>query len=286
MPFGLVFGALFFGGLCTWIGLGHVATGPLPMRLTGLFLALSGLALALSLLQRRRWARWTGAGVATLLVVFGFRQAMADGRVIDHLLLLAAAATVVLLALPARGPVEPPAPRRRGPLELATTVGLCGLALSAVWAGRTGPAPGAQAEARPIASIATRVEWSDFAPGLERARREGKLVLATFVTDWCPYCKKMDQKTWRAPSVAERLVDVVPVRVDAEEDAGGRFSGRKLAARYQVRGYPATVLIDADGAVLSRSDGYRTASQILRWLDTAIPAAGRRATSIRQTAFR
>ncbi len=102
---------------------------------------------------------------------------------------------------------------------------------------------------------------------MARARAEGKPVLATFVTDWCPYCSKMGKQTWRAAEVAERMADFVPVRVDAEK------SGAQVAARYGVGGYPAQFLLDADGSVISRFDGYQSPRELLSWIDGAL--AGR-----------
>jgi thiol:disulfide interchange protein len=148
-------------------------------------------------------------------------------------------------------------------------LGLIGLG---VVRGPDGSPPATErAGALPSSAIAKRVAWNGFGEGLLRARREGKPVLATFVTDWCPYCTKMARKTWRTSSVASRLDAVVPVRVDAEEArASGGPSGSELAARYGVSGFPVQILLDGEGRVLARYDGYQTPRQLLGWLDDAL----------------
>ena len=64
MPFGLVYAALFFGVLCTWLGLEFLVASPPLARVAGLLLILLGSALAASLLMRRAWARWAGVACA------------------------------------------------------------------------------------------------------------------------------------------------------------------------------------------------------------------------------
>ncbi|HKQ62624.1 MAG TPA: thioredoxin family protein, partial [Candidatus Polarisedimenticolaceae bacterium] len=136
---------------------------------------------------------------------------------------------------------------------------------------RPEPSPASHAPAPlPAAAVAKRVSWSDFGSGLERARAEGRPVLVTFVTSWCGYCKKMDQVTWRSAPVVDRLAELVPVRVDAEDERKVHgFIGAELAQRYGVSGFPATFVLGADGGVISRSDGFLTPAQLLQWIDRA-----------------
>lgn len=285
MPFGLIFGALFFGVLCVWVGLGLQAGQPPAMRVAGLALSAAGLALALGLLLRRPWARWAGVAGAILTAVFSLELVVAEGRVLYHLLLLAAAATATLLALPATGhPPDGPAGtpqaarRRADPLLWATGVGLAGLVLAAWWPGSATPGkpePGASS-ALPASAVAPqRVRWVDFGAGLAEARAAGRPVLLTFVTGWCPYCQKMDRSTWRAAPVVARLADLVAVKVDAEdEQERGGFRGAELAERFGVQSFPSNFLVDADARVISRRDGYLTPDQLLSWIEGAV---GRRA---------
>jgi thiol:disulfide interchange protein len=132
----------------------------------------------------------------------------------------------------------------------------------------------------PIAGLEGRIVWSDFAPGLDRARREGRPVLLTFVTSWCPFCKRMDRGTWKAPRVRERLTDLVTVRVDAEDSHGrGGPPGTELADRFGVRAFPTQVLLGPDGIVLSRADGYQEPDELVAWLDAGLAARGAGATA-------
>ena len=279
MPFGWIFGVLVFGVFCGAAGLRLLVHPQVETKLVGLCLVLLGGSLALGLLMRRGWARWGGILVAALFAAFSLRLVVAHGEVLHHVMLFASLATVALLLTPASGDPRRSAadPARTpvhtvGALGWTALVGFVGL-LTVVWG--AGPVGGTQQrsadQALPAAAIGKRIHWTDFDAGMERARGEGRPVLATFVTDWCPYCSKMNTKTWRASAVAERVEELVAVRVDAEERRGADgTSGVALAARYGVHGFPAQLLLDPEGRVLSRFDGYQSAPELLAWLDDAL----------------
>ncbi len=117
--------------------------------------------------------------------------------------------------------------------------------------------------ALPAAAVIKRVQWQPYRAALERAREHGRPMLVTLEASWCPYCKKMDRNTWKAPDVARQLEDVITVRLDAEDGA----DGSTVASRYEVRGFPPQLLLDGQGQLLSRADGYQTPRQFLAWLE-------------------
>ncbi len=287
MPFGSIFGGIFFGGLCSWVGVGLLASPTWPAKAAGASLVALGISMALGLLRRQTWARWGGALLA-LVAMATAGPFLADSAEVASLLIpLAALVTAVLLAVPATGDPSrgslPTRPARSARL-LPGVAALSGLAFAGavlVWAGAStsgGDTPPGNAAAPkraaplPQAAEATQINWTDFATGLDRARAEGKPLLVTFVTDWCAYCKKMDRATWRARAVVERMRDVIAVRIDAEESSARVGpSGEELARKYRVTGYPATVLLDANERTISRADGYLEPGRLLQWLDRSVP---------------
>jgi len=116
---------------------------------------------------------------------------------------------------------------------------------------------GAAAPASPIA-------WrTDFDRALAEARSANKRVLVDFSADWCPPCVAMKHDVWPHPEVASAVIaGVVPVLVDADRDT-------VLGARYEVSSIPTLLLLDADGRVVKRNDGYLTRSGLLRFLREA-----------------
>lgn len=269
MPFGSIFGALFFGGLCVLVAAGLLGHPTVSGKLAGVFLALLGGSLACGLLTRRAWARWGGLLCSALVFGLALPRLSELATVADHLVLLSALATAVLLALPATGRAGAEPPRRRGPgvagaIAVTSFLGL--LVVGLIARGPGAPPAGAQG-ALPASTLGTRVQWRDLSSGLQSARESGKPVLATFVTSWCPYCNKMRKETWRSAAVVERLASTIPVRVDIE-NAGQH--GPELADRFGIRGYPVQILFAPDGEVLARADGYQTPSQLVQWLDSSL----------------
>lgn len=268
MPFGPIFGALFFGFVCGWSGLSLLVQPEGAARLAGLSLLLLGASLAWGLLRRRPWARWAGAVAALLLGLLALRLVILEGQLLHHVVLYSAVATAVSLVFPASGLVTATpsvgSGARRDYLQLTTALGFVGL-LGAAWWGASAEHPReAYAHAElPASAVSQRVRWHDFESGMELARTEGRPALVTFVTDWCPYCSKMEKNTWRAPEVIERMSDLVAVKVDADEE-------QALAMRYEVNGLPGNLLLDGEGKLISRSDGYLTSRQLLSWIDRSV----------------
>jgi len=285
MPFGAVYGALFFTFVGFWLAVAALGADGAPFAAAKLALALLCLVLGMGLLLRRAWARWLGVGLALFLVAFHLKAAPLGESAGASLALFGSLVAAALLAAPSAGdvrrgldPGRSPAPRAGR--VLAVAAGLCVAGIAAgLWLGfarATAPSAPSAGPAAPAAFLSDRVQWSTFGEGLEQARAEEKPILVNFIASWCGYCQKMDRTTWKDAEVVRRAGDLVTVRVDAEE---GRerdgFTGRDLAQRYQVYGYPTLLMLDADGREIARTSGYQEPGQLLGWMAGSLARAGR-----------
>jgi thiol:disulfide interchange protein len=122
--------------------------------------------------------------------------------------------------------------------------------------------------------------WLDGAGGHQRARAEaqaaGRPLLVYFYTDWCPYCRELQQKLLDSGQVETYLRGITRVRINPEKGA----EEARLAREYGVTGYPALFMI-ADGGRperVSRSvldNGQRRLKTPEEFVATLRQAAGR-----------
>jgi thioredoxin-related protein len=125
-----------------------------------------------------------------------------------------------------------------------------------------------------VAGHAAEAWTSDFQAALRRAKSEGKTVLLDFTgSDWCAGCRRSRTKVLEKPEfLAYAAKHLVLVEVDFPErkpqDEALKRQNAELEKRYKVSGYPAFVLVDADGEVLGRHDSLlQDPAEFLRQLD-------------------
>ena len=140
-------------------------------------------------------------------------------------------------------------PKRRTPVLTNDDLGTA--------AREVAPAP-ADTEARPSVTrtpeaASGTIAWHrDLRRAIETARAEDKLVVADVYTDWCGWCKKMDEKIYADPAIVALSRQQVFVKVNAED--GGQ--GQSFAEQMRVSGYPTTIILDGNGRVLNTAKGY------------------------------
>jgi len=111
--------------------------------------------------------------------------------------------------------------------------------------------------------------WRDWNTGLKEAASAGRPVLVDVYTDWCTWCKRMDQDVYTRPEVREYLSQhFVMVKLNAEYSTPARYDGkqytsRTLAERFRVNGYPTTIFLRADGNHIANVPGYVPADRFL-----------------------
>ncbi|MCZ6507072.1 MAG: thioredoxin family protein [Acidobacteria bacterium] len=95
-----------------------------------------------------------------------------------------------------------------------------------------------------VAADWDEIAWFDDASGyaeaMVEAEKSGTPVLVYFYTDWCPYCRQLNQQILTAGEVQAELGQMLAVRVNAERGP----KERSLALQRRVRGYPALFIWD------------------------------------------
>ncbi|MFZ1983240.1 MAG: thioredoxin fold domain-containing protein [Desulfatitalea sp.] len=123
---------------------------------------------------------------------------------------------------------------------------LCGLAAPmAAWA-----------EQRPAPAIG----WLDFEEAQKQGQDQSRKFLLYFFTDWCGYCRKLEQSTFSDKSVVDYINrNFIPVRINSEKLP-------KIAGRYGVSGVPDIRFLTPTGENIARWPGYIEAPKLLPML--------------------
>ncbi len=108
-----------------------------------------------------------------------------------------------------------------------------------------------------LPSITLASDWeSSILVGLEKAKKEKRLLVVDVYADWCSYCQVLEKKIFPDPEVVKALKPFVKVRIDGEEFPN-------LKARYQITGYPTILVLDGGANLLTKITGLATKSMIL-----------------------
>ncbi len=120
------------------------------------------------------------------------------------------------------------------------------------------------AAAKTITSSKTEdVFASDFTTALAAAKKDKRPVFVDFYTDWCSWCKKMDQETYTDPGIQKLIKEGwVAMKINAEDNSKkGVFNGKSMTYReigqyFRVSGYPSFLFIDKEGKPVTVLPGY------------------------------
>ncbi len=133
--------------------------------------------------------------------------------------------------------------------------------ISPLYASPTTPAPTA---APADATAAATANWgTDLPAALAQAQSSGKAVLIVFTgSDWCPPCKMLKQNVFDKPAFpafAQKNFELVDIDIPNGNHVSDeqKALNRALAQAMNVQGFPTSLILSKDGAIIGGFVGYR-----------------------------
>ena len=123
----------------------------------------------------------------------------------------------------------------------------------------------------------------DFEAGKATAEKSGKLILLAFSgSDWCGWCVKMEKEIYSDNNfIAAAKKKFVLLMIDSPRDKSilsplAAKQNGELTSKYNVRGFPTTVIVRPSGEEVRRFGGYQRSGVdgFLKALDEVADAAG------------
>ena len=124
-----------------------------------------------------------------------------------------------------------------------------------------------------------KIQWMSFEEAVERCAEQPKMVFIDVFTDWCGWCKRMDQSTFANPLIAKYMNEhFYAVKFDAERQDTVSFQGRQYLSVMRPDGrkgshqlayallkgkmsYPSYVIMDEQMQTIQVIGGYMEAKQ-------------------------
>ncbi len=105
-------------------------------------------------------------------------------------------------------------------------------------------------------------DYYTMAKAQKLAESNDKKIIVDVYTDWCTYCKKLENEVYPDDRIGQVVNEYFyVVRVNAESDEEIVYNGRKIkmsdfAILLGVSTYPSTVFIDKKGTTIGQQSGY------------------------------
>lgn len=108
------------------------------------------------------------------------------------------------------------------------------------------------------------IQWyTDFNQATAQAQKERKPMLLFFTgSDWCGWCKKLDQEVFASPEFAQAVGNkfvfvMLDFPMNKQQPEALMQQNAQLKQRYGITGYPTVVILDQSGGFLAET-GYRS----------------------------
>ena len=137
----------------------------------------------------------------------------------------------------------------------------CAGALTVMFAGQ-------QAAAQDNAAAPNRIDWlHSYSEAVRLASTSDRSAIVEFYTDWCPWCRRLEDSTFMASSVIAMTDKYVFARVNAELDTA-------LATQFGVSSYPTVILFDKAGNEVGRIVGYVPPDRFVKTMNDYVNGVG------------
>jgi thioredoxin-related protein len=124
------------------------------------------------------------------------------------------------------------------------------------------------------------IKWYGFEEGMKLAAKKKLPVIVDVYTEWCGWCKKMDNETFRNQSITEYISKYfIAVKLNAEDKNPINYLGKTYVnpnpaasrsthqlpgtlAKQRI-GYPTYIYLDSAGKTITLTQGYLQADDML-----------------------
>lgn len=114
----------------------------------------------------------------------------------------------------------------------------------------------------------TSIVWiTDYDRAVRQAGGSNKHIIVEFYTDWCEWCRKMEDSTFRDPQVVAMQERYLFARINAELDTA-------TATRFRIGGYPTVILLEKSGNEVDRILGYVPTEEFVTTMDNYLQGVG------------
>ena len=114
-----------------------------------------------------------------------------------------------------------------------------------------------------VAKAAGPIAWKSSFSSAKGSAKPGQLIFVDVYTEWCGWCKYMDQRVYTDAAVQQFASDNVFVKLNAEDGAEGEAFAREVG----VHGYPTLLVYTKDGQLIGQQPGaFRQARDFVSWL--------------------
>jgi thioredoxin 1 len=99
----------------------------------------------------------------------------------------------------------------------------------------------------------------DWSKALAEAKKQNKLIFLDAYASWCGPCKLLKKNTFPDKAAGEYFnTNFINVAMDMEKG-----DGPALTEKYSVSAYPTLIITDAEGNIITYTQGYITPTQLI-----------------------